>query len=42
MQKYKGRAAMAGLFGGVAVLSSGCSVSDIGTILNILKLLGII
>ncbi len=34
--------ALAGMVGGTAVISSGCSLSDVSAILSILRLLGII
>jgi hypothetical protein len=34
--------ALGGLIGGAAIFSSGCTLSDISTILSILRLLGVI
>lgn len=38
----KRRLALAGGLGGVAVMSSGCSLSEISAVLQILRLLGIL
>lgn len=42
MNNLKRRAPLIGMIGGLAVVSSGCSLGDISTIISILELLGIL